>query len=73
MKITNKHKRNSQIHSIPHKDTVEHTVALDCTCEPDLSMDNGHIIVEHLRFDPRGKKWDIRLANYGTKLLGGTK
>lgn len=73
MKITSKHKRNSQIHSLPHKDTVEHTTTLDCACSPDLSMDNGHIMVEHHRFGGRSKKWDVRLANFGTKLLGGVR
>ena len=69
MKITNKHHKNSQIHSIPNKDTgCEHEVSLTCACQPEISTDNGHLIVEHKQVGKGDKLGYVRLVNFGVKL-----
>ena len=69
MKITNKHHKNSQIHSIPNKDTGhEHEVTLTCECQPAIDIDNGHLLVEHKQVGKGDKLWRVQLVNFGTKL-----
>jgi bisphosphoglycerate-independent phosphoglycerate mutase (AlkP superfamily) len=69
MKITKQHHSNSQIHSIPFKDTgCVHTADLHCTCSMQLEMNNGHIMVEHSRMGGRSNKWSVKTNNFGTKL-----
>lgn len=69
MKITNKHHKNSQIHSIPNKDTGhEHVVSLNCECQPEISIDNGHLIVDHRQVGRGDKLHRVRLVNFGVKL-----
>lgn len=69
MKITKTHHKNSQIHSIPFKDTnYEHTADLNCECGMQLKITNGHIIAEHTRCGGRSNKWTVKVNNFGTKL-----
>lgn len=67
MRITAKHMANSQIHSIPLDS--EHTESLRCKCRPDITIDNGHLIVDHKEKSTR-TKWRVAVKNFGTKLLG---
>ena len=68
MKITNKHHKNSQLHSVPNTDTGhEHEVTLDCACQPKITLDNGHLIVEHQIVGKSDKLWRVRVANLGVK------
>jgi hypothetical protein len=68
MKITNKHHKNSQIHSIPNKDTkIEHEISLDCKCQPKITIDNGHLLVEHQQVGKGDKHWKVRVLNFGIK------
>ena len=71
MKITSKHKRNSQLHSMPINDTIRHTNNLNCSCEPALSVVNGHIIVKHKCIGEYSKEWTVAFVNLGAKTLGG--
>ena len=69
MKITNKHHKNSQIHSIPNKDTGhEHEPNLNCACQPEISIDNGHLVVEHKQVGKGDKLWRVQLVNFEVKL-----
>jgi hypothetical protein len=69
MKITKAHHKNSQIHSIPFKDTnYEHTADLNCECGMQLEIINGHIMAEHTRCGGRSNKWTVKVNNFGTKL-----
>jgi len=68
MRITKKHRSNSQMHTIPEQ--PGHVVELDCFCKPDLTIVNGHILVEHREIPKQGSKWCLRIANLGVKLLG---
>lgn len=67
MKITKKHHKNSQLHLVP--DQPRHKIEVTCPCGPKLSMQNGHILVEHR--PGRGFKgsWRPVTKNLGTKLL----
>ncbi len=68
MQITNKHHKNSQIHSIPNKDTgVRHSIKLTCKCEPKISIDNGHLLVEHKQVGDGDGYWKVRTSNFGIK------
>jgi hypothetical protein len=68
MKITNKHHKNSQIHSVPNKDSkLEHRIHLDCECQPKITTDNGHLLVEHKQVGKGDKFWNVRVANFGIK------
>lgn len=68
MKITKKHHKNSQLHSVPNKDTkLEHEVSLDCPCQPNISIENGHLIVEHKQVGRGDRLWRVKVANLGVK------
>ena len=68
MKITKKHHKNSQLHSIPDKDTeLKHEVSLDCPCQPKISINNGHLIVEHRKVGGGGNLWRLEASNFGVK------
>lgn len=68
MRITNKHHKNSQIHSIPNKDTGhKHEPNLNCACQPEICIDNGHLLVEHKQVGKGDKLWRVQLVNFGDK------
>lgn len=67
MKITKKHHKNSQLHSIP--DQRGHTLEVTCPCGPKLSMENGHIMVGHRPGRGFRGGWRAEVKNFGTKLL----
>lgn len=69
MTITKYHHKNSQLHVLPEQ--PGHKVEVTCPCGPKLSMNSGHILVEHK--PGRGFKgvWYPATKNLGTKLLDG--
>ena len=74
MKITNAHRRNSQIHTHPATDSgVKHTLSLTCECQPDVELIGKTLVATHNMVGAGPDKWDIKVKNLWRFTLGGVQ